>query len=565
MDTTGTSFADATTGSATSAYLIAVFAIGLAGLGGLSAFGDGLEGAIVGRGTGQTVATSNLAAEGTSPSENDVGGTGLPATTSAAAEGDGAGAGEGAGSGVGTGHPSGGVPPQTAEFPLAADGGGGEGGGGFWQGVENFVTNFTTNPVSLVTDPLGELSAAWNRTIGLGRFAVGLVQGALELSRLFNFADPRYLFDLVTDPRGFFEERIGFGTGLLGSSWDLLQQGYEFSVVGIAQDLLFNRENFASDRADALDGLGENPLVQAFTDPILRCAGEPGADAQQACGEIAGDIILAVATSGVGASATRGGSAAARAGSHADELADAGRVADDLIEGGSHVDDATRAADEVAAGADDVGAAADNVVDSVRYTDGRGLRDDLHSRARDLDPGEQIILDVADDIDPRVVDNALFDAGLDGRVLPDGTIVATRPGSSGPRLVVGGGRADDFPLLRPDDVSVNLDGAANPHIVADARRLDSVPDGSFPEIYYENVDFDAFLRTAPNGQLVESGALPEAYRILQSGGTLQLQTGPAFLNTLRRNLERAGFTDVRVESVIQVSGEPRQVLRATKP
>jgi hypothetical protein len=107
------------------------------------------------------------------------------------------------------------------------------------------------------------------------------------------------------------------------------------------------------------------------------------------------------------------------------------------------------------------------------------------------------------------------------------------------RLVVGGGRAPDFPSLRPGDLSLNIDADAVPHVQGDINKP-PFASGTFPEVYFEKVPYDAF--TAAN-----RGAIKEVARILDRGGRLVIETGSkAPLAELQAALRQASFKYVRV-------------------
>ena len=113
---------------------------------------------------------------------------------------------------------------------------------------------------------------------------------------------------------------------------------------------------------------------------------------------------------------------------------------------------------------------------------------------------------------------------------------------SGRRLVVGGGRADDFPRLRDDDVAFNIDPGARPDFVGDINDPPFLPN-SFGEVLYENVEWDAFAGSG-------SRALAKTHEMLEPGGRVTVTTGQtAPVDEVLAQLRQAGFTDVRAERV----------------
>ncbi|MCA9581592.1 MAG: hypothetical protein KC416_07335, partial [Myxococcales bacterium] len=222
------------------------------------------------------------------------------------------------------------------------------------RGIANFGDNFGFDYWTVFDDPMGYLEERWNNAIGVWDFGWSLGEGLHELNTMYNPIYPNFWIDCVDKgPGQCWDERYEATAGLAGAGWDLLDASYEYSFVGIGQDLLFNRDNLLSDRQDALTDVKENPLVQSLWQPIGDCAGESSADAQQACGQVMGDILLSLATGGAGKGATGAG----RGVGALDDIVEAGaHGADDLL---TVSDDAVAAGDELTAAVDDLGGLGD--------------------------------------------------------------------------------------------------------------------------------------------------------------------------------------------------------------
>jgi SAM-dependent methyltransferase len=107
------------------------------------------------------------------------------------------------------------------------------------------------------------------------------------------------------------------------------------------------------------------------------------------------------------------------------------------------------------------------------------------------------------------------------------------------RLVIGGGRARDFPRLRPEDISLNIDADARPNVQGDIAGA-PFASSSFAEVYFEKVPYDAFSGERP-------AALGEVARLLQPGGRLVIETGIlAPVAEIEAALHRLGFKYLRV-------------------
>ncbi len=113
--------------------------------------------------------------------------------------------------------------------------------------------------------------------------------------------------------------------------------------------------------------------------------------------------------------------------------------------------------------------------------------------------------------------------------------------NGGRRLIVGGGRPPRFLKGQANDVSVNLDAAAAPHVVGDIN-LAPFRTGSFNEVVFERVQYQSF--TGNN-----AGALQEAARMLRPGGRLNIITGAAApVDEITLALRAAGFNKIVPQS-----------------
>ncbi len=111
----------------------------------------------------------------------------------------------------------------------------------------------------------------------------------------------------------------------------------------------------------------------------------------------------------------------------------------------------------------------------------------------------------------------------------------------GLRLVVGGGRAIDYPRLRRRDVSVDVAATAQPHIHADVRRL-PIPAAVFRVVDFEFIPFMALTRS-------DGAGIDEAVRVLQPGGRLRIRTGGmAPVDFVVDRLRRNGMQHIAVEA-----------------
>ncbi len=129
----------------------------------------------------------------------------------------------------------------------------------------------------------------------------------------------------------------------------------------------------------------------------------------------------------------------------------------------------------------------------------------------------------------------------------------------GTRLVVGGGRADGFPALKPDDVSLNKDPDAKPDVVGDIGRA-PFEDDEFESVYFERVPYDMLTGREP------PPALTEAYRVLKSGGNIEILTGDAApADAISENMSDSGFTGVTSQYVPSAGGGTALRLTGTKP
>jgi hypothetical protein len=85
------------------------------------------------------------------------------------------------------------------------------------------------------------------------------------------------------------------------------------------------------------------------------------------------------------------------------------------------------------------------------------------------------------------------------------------------RLVVGGGRAPDFPRLAQFDIALNIDAEAIPHVQGDINKA-PFQSAVFSAVYFEKVPYDAF-----SGQNI--GAIHEVARLLETAGRVVIETG----------------------------------------
>jgi hypothetical protein len=243
------------------------------------------------------------------------------------------------------------------------------------RGIGNFANNMGLNPVQMLTDPIGYAKGTWNRGWGVGQFVVGTGKGLYTLvengSELFNPLDPRFARELLTDPKGLLDRRVGVAKEAWRLAPGVANLAWEMSPAGMGYDLLTGGpDKFLADRKKYGEQLWENPMTQSLVEPWKACAGEPSAAAQNACGQVATDIAITILTGGAGKGA-RGaglvddmarvashGDDVARVVSHTDELADAGNVASKVDEVGDAArvgDDAARVGDDAVASADDIG------------------------------------------------------------------------------------------------------------------------------------------------------------------------------------------------------------------
>lgn len=265
------------------------------------------------------------------------------------------------------------------------------------RGIGNFANNMGLNPVQMLTDPIGYAKGTWNRGWGVGQFVVGTGKGLYTLvengSELFNPLDPRFARELLTDPKGFLDRRVGVAKEAWRLAPGVANLAWEMSPAGMGYDLLTGGpDKFLADRKKYGEQLWENPMTQSLVEPWKACAGEPSAAAQNACGQVATDIAITILTGGAGKGA-RGaglvddmarvashGDDVARVVSHTDELADAGNVAskvDEVSEAGTvaskgdELGDATRAGDDTLAAGDNAGATADDLGRGDEFTNCR--------------------------------------------------------------------------------------------------------------------------------------------------------------------------------------------------
>jgi hypothetical protein len=118
-------------------------------------------------------------------------------------------------------------------------------------------------------------------------------------------------------------------------------------------------------------------------------------------------------------------------------------------------------------------------------------------------------------------------------------MVGSRPASSIRRLVVGGGRAPDFPQLGQFDIALNIDAEALPHVQGDINKA-PFRSAVFSAVYFEKVPYDVF--SGPN-----IGAIYEVARLLKSAGRVLIETGvKAPVPEITAAMRRAGFKYVRV-------------------
>ena len=152
-----------------------------------------------------------------------------------------------------------------------------------------------------------------------------------------------------------------------------------------------------------------------------------------------------------------------------------------------------------------------------------------------------------------------------GEAAQDLLAIADPGNGGGKTLVVGGGRASDFPPLGPDDIGININPGAKPHVIADGNRM-PVKDGSMANVVVENLRPQDF-----QGR----GMLAESHRVLEPGGSLRVQTGGMMGSAERqaevagmvKELEAAGFRNVQVAKEYPPNGNPlgfRYVITATK-
>jgi SAM-dependent methyltransferase len=107
--------------------------------------------------------------------------------------------------------------------------------------------------------------------------------------------------------------------------------------------------------------------------------------------------------------------------------------------------------------------------------------------------------------------------------------------------------------LRANDVSLNLDADAQPHVQADINRSPFEPE-AFDEVYFEKIPYDAF--TGPN-----VGAIKEVARILRPGGRLVIETGRLVpIKEVRTAMRNQGFRYVKVtdRGYVRITGRLRK-------
>ena len=114
---------------------------------------------------------------------------------------------------------------------------------------------------------------------------------------------------------------------------------------------------------------------------------------------------------------------------------------------------------------------------------------------------------------------------------------------SGEQLTVGGGRA--FRRPAQDEVYLNIDRGAKPHVVGDIRDASQVPDRAFNRVLFEDVDEILYRQTNAAGDVP---ALTESFRVLRPDGTLVITTGGnayPHAEQVLQHMRRAGFVDVQ--------------------
>jgi hypothetical protein len=338
--------------------------VGLAGVGGFSAWGSSMESAI---GTGGGVGVVHVAAmageAGPAPapsgqagaSEGAPGTDGFnPADVSTSAGGNGTVSADELASRIADAIVGGGGC-GTFDFGCHAEGFmDGMPTDGFMGGLSNFMTNMGMNPAAWVLDPAGQLGAAWNRVYGAGQYVWGTVSGVARLVDDINtFANPLwpgFWSDLARNgPGGFLDRRLGFCESLAEAAPGFVDFAWETSPFGALHDAVFQPERFGADREQAWNDFKGNAVVQALWEPLGSCAGTPSAQAQNACGRFMADVTVSALTVGWG----KGAKGAA--------------VADELAGAGDDVARVASRADDTAATLDDVGALADDVAGPVAH------------------------------------------------------------------------------------------------------------------------------------------------------------------------------------------------------
>lgn len=206
--------------------------------------------------------------------------------------------------------------------------------------VHNFVTNFGLNPGAWIADPLGQLEGMWHRVYGVGQFAWNTVYGLGTLlhngNSLFNPVYPGFWYSVAQNGPGGHAERV---LGVMDTAWDTAwgvgEYGWRANNLRVGYECLTGGAAHCSEYIRSVTDEGwNNVVVQALVEPFRECGGEVGSNASEnACGQVAGDLALAILTGGAGKGATGAG----RAGSFADDFADAGRIAshaDELADAG---------------------------------------------------------------------------------------------------------------------------------------------------------------------------------------------------------------------------------------